>query len=107
MRDRKSSPPLKVRKYSPTPDEGSPQVGRSPSPAVRKRDASYSESPKEKSRSPGSPERENSPEAKKYQSPSEANGRSHSRSPSPRDDRSPVYDDEDDNRPSPRGSESP
>ncbi|KAK2984005.1 hypothetical protein RJ640_024219 [Escallonia rubra] len=95
---RYSESPEPRRKRTPTPDEGSPRGRDSPSPKRNRleteRDGSeYSESPVAKSRTPVSPERD-SPEA---------NG--HSRSPSPRDERSPVNDDE--NGRSPRGSESP
>ncbi|KDP29037.1 hypothetical protein JCGZ_16426 [Jatropha curcas] len=97
----KNGLPSKSRKRSPTPDNGSPR----PSPKVRKvddqQDRSYSGSPRRRSRSP---ERQ-SPADGRYESPAQTNGRS--RSPSPRDDRSPVDDDYEDNRRSPRGSESP
>ncbi|KAK9291080.1 hypothetical protein L1049_009267 [Liquidambar formosana] len=95
---KKSSPP--PRKGSPTPDEGSPQE-RGGKMDTERDGSDYSGSPRVKSSSPVSPDERDS---KRYRSPSEANGGS--RSPSPRDDRSPVYDD-DDNRQSPRGSESP
>ncbi|KAL6011176.1 hypothetical protein ACLOJK_001620 [Asimina triloba] len=99
----KKSPPSKGRKRSPTPEDGSPRDGGSPTPKERKMDverngSEYSGSPRD-NRSP-SPDRE-SPAGRRHRSP-EANGRS----PSPRDERSPV--DEDDRRGSPRGgSESP
>jgi arginine/serine-rich splicing factor 7 len=104
---RKSSPPSKGRKRSLTPDDGSPQERHTPSPknarlAAEQDGSDYSDSPRRKSGGPVSPERE-SPIGRSYRSPSEANG--HSRSASPRDDRSPVDEDED-NRRSPRGSES-
>ncbi|KAG8647351.1 hypothetical protein MANES_09G072000v8 [Manihot esculenta] len=102
----KNGLPAKSRKRSPTPDEGSPRV----SPKSRKLDdqqerSDYSGSPRRRSRSRSrSPERQ-SPGDGRYGSPAQTNGRS--RSPSPRDDRSPVDDDYEDNRRSPRGSESP
>jgi len=105
---RKSPPPSKGRKRSLTPDEGSPQQRRTPSPkngrlaAEQDGGSNYSESPRRKSRSPFSPERE-SPVDRSYPSP-EANG--HDRSVSPNDDRSPVDEDGDIPR-SPRGSLSP
>ncbi|KAJ4831222.1 hypothetical protein Tsubulata_005506 [Turnera subulata] len=96
----KNGLPSKGRKRSLSPENGSPR----PSPKSRKlddeRDREYSGSPRGRSRSP----ERRSPEDGRYGSPSKANGRS--RSPSPRDDRSPV-DDYVDNRRSPRGSESP
>ncbi|EXB23437.1 Serine/arginine-rich splicing factor 7 [Morus notabilis] len=104
---RDSPVPSKSRKRSrsATPDDGSPKERGSPSPrngrlSDRNDDSG---SPREKSRSP-SPERD-SPDDRRYRSPNETNGRSQSPSPSPREDRSPV-DDDDDNRRSPRGSES-
>ncbi|KAK7851547.1 serine/arginine-rich splicing factor rs2z32 [Quercus suber] len=105
---RRSPPPSKGRKHSLTPDDGSPQERHTPSPknsrlAADQDGSDYSDSPRRKSGGgPVSPERE-SP-IRSYRSPSEANGRS--RSASPRDDRSPV-DEDDDNRRSPRGSETP
>ncbi|KAF3960050.1 hypothetical protein CMV_015202 [Castanea mollissima] len=105
---RRSPPPSRGRKRSLTPDDGSPQERHTPSPknsrlAAEQDGSDYSDSPRRKSGGgPVSPERE-SP-IRSYRSPSEANGRS--RSASPRDDRSPV-DEDDDNRRSPRGSETP
>ncbi|KAF5188801.1 Serine/arginine-rich splicing factor RS2Z32 [Thalictrum thalictroides] len=104
---RSSPPPSKGRKRSPTPADDSPQERGSP-PANNRQDvqldgSDYSGSPRGKSRSP-SPERV-SPVGKRFQSPSEANG--HSRSLSPRDDRSPMDDDGNERLASPRGSESP
>ncbi|KAL2502799.1 Serine/arginine-rich splicing factor RS2Z32 [Forsythia ovata] len=101
-----STPPSKTRNRSPTPDGESPRERGSPSP-IREEIVSeqnrYSQSPKESSRSPASPERE-SPAVRRYDdSPYGTNG--DNRSPSPRDDRSPI--DEDDIVPSNRGSESP
>ncbi|XP_022846693.1 serine/arginine-rich splicing factor RS2Z33-like isoform X2 [Olea europaea var. sylvestris] len=102
---RKRSPSSKTRKRSPTPDRDSPKERGSPCP---KRQGSvldqetYSQSPKESSKSPPALD---SPAARRYdESPYEGNGQKCS--PSPRDDRSPV-DDDDDNGRSPRGSESP
>lgn len=105
---RRSPPTSRGRKRSLTPDDGSPQERHTPSPknsrlAAEQDGSDYSDSPRRKSGGgPVSPERE-SP-IRSYRSPSEANGRS--RSASPRDDRSPV-DEDDDNRRSPRGSETP
>lgn len=113
---RKSPLPSKGgRKRSLTPDVDSPRGRRSPSPRngrmeMEKEGSDYSPrvrsrspvSPRLKSRSPVSPDRD-SPVVRKYPSPSEADGRG--RSPSP--DRSPVADYDDDNRRTPRGSESP
>ncbi|KAF5475969.1 hypothetical protein F2P56_007721, partial [Juglans regia] len=105
---RRSPAPSKGRKRSLTPDEGSPQERGTPSPkngrlAAEQNGSDYSGSPRRNSRSPVSPER-GSPVGRSYRSPSEANG--HGRSVSPRDDRSPIDEDDDNNR-SPRGSESP
>ncbi|KAI4300190.1 hypothetical protein L6164_033593 [Bauhinia variegata] len=103
---RNSSPPSKARNRSPTPEDNSPQKRGDASPGngrANQRDGSdYSDGPRAKSRSPASPIRE-SREDRSYDSP-KTNGRS--RSASPRDDRSPI-DDDDDTRRSPRGSESP
>lgn len=106
--------PSKTRRRSLTPDEGSPMERGSPSPrngrlATQQDGSEYGGSPRDKSRSPISPERDGAV-GRRYASPSEANG--HNRSPcrSPRyadrDDRSPVDVDDEDRR-SPRGSESP
>ncbi|XP_062002063.1 serine/arginine-rich splicing factor RS2Z33 isoform X1 [Rosa rugosa] len=75
------------RKRSLTPEDYSPRGRGSPSPR------NGSKSPSPKSRSPISPEREIDSPVR----PSEANGRS----PSPREDRSPVDEDDYDNRRSP------
>ncbi|KAM7526278.1 hypothetical protein LguiA_016180 [Lonicera macranthoides] len=103
---RDSPPPSKERMCSPTPgdDEGSPMEKRSPSPKISVAAVQDGESPpRGKSTSAVGPEN-NSPVTKGPESPSEANGRS--LSPNPRgDDRSPVDDDDDNNRFS-RGSES-
>lgn len=101
------SPPLsKRRERSLTPDEGSPQEGRTPSPKngrlIAEQDGSnYSDSPRRRSRSPFSPERE-SPVNRSYPSPDNGPGRS----ASPNDDRSPVEEDADNHR-SLRDSPSP
>ncbi|KAF5953861.1 hypothetical protein HYC85_006717 [Camellia sinensis] len=109
MLKRATTPPSKTRKHSPTPEEEeekdivrerdnspSPKRGR---PETEQDRSDYSESPRENSRSPV----RESPAAERYQSPSDANGRSRSHNPtaSPRDNRSPV--DDDDNHQSPRG----
>ncbi|KAH7547987.1 hypothetical protein JRO89_XS14G0048000 [Xanthoceras sorbifolium] len=107
-RRRNSPPPSKGRKRSPTPDERSPQERGSPSPRERRQmnGSEYSGSPRGKSRSPA--DDVDGPDDRRYRSPAEENGRSRSRSrslsPAPRDDRSPIEDDE--NHGSPRGSES-
>ncbi|GAY45372.1 hypothetical protein CUMW_089000 [Citrus unshiu] len=107
-RRRNSPPSSKGRKRSPTPDERSPQDQRSPSPRDRRQanGSEYSGSPRGKSRSPV--DDADGPEDRNYRSPPEENGRSRSRSrslsPVPRDDRSPI--DDDDNHGDPRGSES-
>lgn len=103
----KSSPqPSRTRRHSPSPDDdGSPQRRDDASPdngATQQDGSDYSDGGRERSGSDASPARDG--EDREYASP-KTNG--HSRSPSPRDDRSPI-DDEDDNQPrSPRGSESP
>ncbi|XP_043700598.1 serine/arginine-rich splicing factor RS2Z32-like isoform X2 [Telopea speciosissima] len=104
-----SPPPSRGRKRSVTPDRNSPQERDSPPPrdrkeATQRNGSEYSESPQAESRSPASPGREESPEGMRYQSPQ---GNGHSRSPSPRDDGSPMDGDDDGNRGSPQGSESP
>ncbi|KAJ9694593.1 hypothetical protein PVL29_010189 [Vitis rotundifolia] len=101
---KRSTPPIsKPRKRSPTPEDSRSQERSSPN-VYKREQPEYSQSPREKSRSPVSSERD-SPVARRYRSPSDANGRS--RSQSPRDERSPVDEDEDNNSRSPRGSESP
>ncbi|XP_002277105.1 serine/arginine-rich splicing factor RS2Z32 isoform X1 [Vitis vinifera] len=100
---RRSTPTSKPRKRSPTPEDSRPQERISPN-VYKREQPEYSQSPREKSRSPVSSERD-SPVARRYRSPSDANGRS--RSQSPRDERSPLDEDEDNNSRSPRGSESP
>ncbi|XP_052173254.1 serine/arginine-rich splicing factor RS2Z32-like isoform X1 [Diospyros lotus] len=105
--NRGSPLPSKARKRSPTPDEEEDIRGRdSPSPerervATEQNRSEYSESPRATSRSP---KRDSSPSPGRYRSPSDANG--HSRSPSPPDDRVPLEEDDNHQRP-PRGSESP
>ncbi|XP_060668659.1 serine/arginine-rich splicing factor RS2Z33-like isoform X2 [Ziziphus jujuba] len=108
-RPRDSPITSKTRKRSPTPDEGGPLERDSRSPmngrlATRQDGSDYSGSTRDRSRSPMSPERDGSV-GRRYASPNEANGRNRSPSGSPRDDRSPV-DVDDDDRYSPRGSES-
>lgn len=110
--DLKNSPPPKARKRNLTPEDASPFERGSLSPVMDKiateQDGSdYGESPRARTPSPVSPIRV-SPVADKDVSPSEANGGANglSRSPSPREDRSPM-DDVDDEKPrSFRGSES-
>ncbi|KAJ0102130.1 hypothetical protein Patl1_06215 [Pistacia atlantica] len=107
-RRRHSPLPSRGRKRSPTPDERSPLERGSPSPRDRRQanGSEYSGSPRVKSRSPV--DDADGPDDRSYRSPAEENGRSRSRSrsltPIPRDDRSPIEDD--DNHGSPRGSES-
>ncbi|KAK9283756.1 hypothetical protein L1049_012007 [Liquidambar formosana] len=108
---RRASPlPSKGRKRSPTPDERSPQERLSMSPRDRRQvnGSDDSRSPRAKSRSPMDDSERDGPTERTYRSPVEENGRSRSRSrsrsPIPRDDGSPV--DDDDNNGSPRGSES-
>ncbi|TYI99500.1 hypothetical protein E1A91_A13G022400v1 [Gossypium mustelinum] len=98
----KGSPsPSQGRKHSPAPDERRPQEGGSPSPKDRRHanGSDYSASPRGRSRSPDA-------EDGAYQSSRKENGHSRSLSPPPRNDRSPVYNDDDDNHASPRRSES-
>lgn len=105
--DIKNSPPPKARKRSPTPEDASPFGRGSLSPGMDKiateQDGSdYGESPRARtprSASPVSPIR-GSPVANRDESPLEANGGANgmSRSPSPREDRSPM-DDVDDEKP--------
>ncbi|KAK6942886.1 RNA recognition motif domain, partial [Dillenia turbinata] len=102
------SPPPKDGKRSSTPDDHMDEERRSSSPKAKRVDtegsgSEYSASPRAKSGSPVSPVRE-SPAARGCDSPPEANG--HSRNPSPREDHSPM-DDQDYERGSPKGSESP
>ncbi|OMP09106.1 hypothetical protein COLO4_05801 [Corchorus olitorius] len=112
-RHRGSPSPSKGRKHSPPPEERSPRERGSPSPRERRGSPSprdrrhtngsdYSASPRGRSRSP---DREADTEDRTYRSSAKENGHSRSPSPVPRDDRSPIYDD-DDNHASPRRSES-
>ncbi|XP_047979743.1 serine/arginine-rich splicing factor RS2Z32-like isoform X3 [Salvia hispanica] len=98
---KRAATPTKSRKLSPTPDRDVPREQSASPSRVRvetEQDGYNSDSPKETSRSPVSPA------ARRYEeSPYEENGRN--RSPSPREDRSPVEDD--DPVRSPRGSASP
>ncbi|XVE99427.1 hypothetical protein REPUB_Repub03eG0197000 [Reevesia pubescens] len=99
----RGSPSLsRGRKHSPAHDERIPQERGSPSPRDRRHanGSDYSASPRGRSRSP---DREAEVEDRAYKSSTKENGRSPS--PLPRDDRSPIYDD-DDNHASPRRSES-
>ncbi|WRX12040.1 RNA recognition motif domain - like 10 [Theobroma cacao] len=103
-RHRGSPSPSKGRKHSPAPDERSPRERGSPSPRDRRHTngSDYSASPRGRSRSP---DREADVEGRSYRSSAKENGHSRSPSPLPRDDRSPIYDD-DENHASPRRSES-
>ncbi|XP_022742361.1 serine/arginine-rich splicing factor RS2Z32-like isoform X1 [Durio zibethinus] len=105
-RHRGSPSPSRGRKHTPTPDERSPQERDSPSPRDRRQanGSDYSVSPGSRSRS-RSPDREADTEDRAYRSSKKENGHSRSPSPLPRDDQSPMYDD-DDNHASPRRSES-
>ncbi|XP_041000379.1 serine/arginine-rich splicing factor RS2Z32-like isoform X1 [Juglans microcarpa x Juglans regia] len=104
-RHRSSPPPSKGRKHSLTPDK-SPQERGSPSQrdGGQANESDYSGSPRGKSRSPMDDADEEAPHERSYGSPAKENGQSRSPSPSRRDDRSPVEND--DNHGSPRGSES-
>ncbi|OIV90466.1 hypothetical protein TanjilG_18650 [Lupinus angustifolius] len=101
-----SPPPSSTRRHSPSPDDANPQKSREASPsklATQQDGSDYSDGGRrERSGSPDSPARDS--EDRDYASPkNKSNNRSHS----PRDDRSPI-EDEDDNQPHlPRGSESP
>ncbi|XP_052880360.1 serine/arginine-rich splicing factor RS2Z32-like isoform X3 [Gossypium arboreum] len=102
----KGSPsPSQGRKHSPAPDERRPQEGGSPSPKDRRHanGSDYSASPRGRSRSPDA---DAGAEDGAYRSSRKENGHSRSLSPPPRNDRSPVYNDDDDNHASPRRSES-
>ncbi|XP_021295448.1 serine/arginine-rich splicing factor RS2Z32-like isoform X2 [Herrania umbratica] len=103
-RHRGSPSPSKGRKHSPALDERSPRERGSPSPRDRRHTngSDYSASPRGRSRSP---DREADGEGRSYRSSVKENGHSRSTSPLPRDDRSPIYDD-DENHASPRRSES-
>ncbi|XVE69020.1 hypothetical protein DITRI_Ditri09bG0116200 [Diplodiscus trichospermus] len=100
-RHRSSPSQSKGRKHSPAPDERSPRERGSLSPRDRRHTngSDYSASPRGRSRTP---DREAGAEDRAYR---KENGQSRSPSPLPRDDRSPIYDD-DDNHASPRRSES-
>lgn len=107
-----SPPPSKARKRSPTPEDASPFERGSLSPGINKtateQDGSdYGGSPRARtprSASPVSPIRGSPAD----ESPLEANGGANglSRSPSPREDRSPIDDVDDEKPQSFRGSES-
>ncbi|KAG8473762.1 hypothetical protein CXB51_036010 [Gossypium anomalum] len=93
----KGSPsPSQRRKHSPAPNERRPQEGGSPSPKDRRHanGSDYSASPRGRSRSPDA---DAGAEDGAYRSSRKENGHSRSLSPPPRDDRSPVYGDDDDN----------
>ncbi|TYI23928.1 hypothetical protein ES332_A06G199400v1 [Gossypium tomentosum] len=105
-RHRRSLSPVRGRKHSPARDERSPQERRSPSPrdCRHANGSDYSGSPRGRSRTP---DREADAEDRDYKSSAKENGNSRSPSPLPKDDRSPIYDEEDDeNHASPRRSES-
>ncbi|TYJ31217.1 hypothetical protein E1A91_A06G183400v1 [Gossypium mustelinum] len=105
-RHRRSLSPVRGRKHSPARDERSPQERRSPSPRDRRHanGSDYSGSPRGRGRTP---DREADAEDRDYKSSAKENGNSRSPSPLPKDDRSPIYDEEDDeNHASPRRSES-
>ncbi|XP_012450495.1 serine/arginine-rich splicing factor RS2Z32 isoform X3 [Gossypium raimondii] len=105
-RHRRSPSPVRGRKHSPARDERSPQERRSPSPRDRRHanGSDYSGSPRGRSRTP---DREADAGDRDYKSSAKENGNSRSPSPIPKDDRSPIYDEEDDdNHASPRRSES-
>ncbi|TYI78334.1 hypothetical protein E1A91_D06G204500v1 [Gossypium mustelinum] len=105
-RHRRSPSPVRGRKHSPARDERSPQERRSPSPRDRRHanGSDYSGSPRGRSRTP---DREADAGDGDYKSSAKENGNSRSPSPLPKDDRSPIYDEEDDdNHASRRRSES-
>ncbi|TYH67895.1 hypothetical protein ES332_D06G220600v1 [Gossypium tomentosum] len=105
-RHRRSPSPVRGRKHSPARDERSPQERRSPSPRDRRHanGSDYSGSPRGRSRTP---DREADAGDGDYKSSAKENGNSRGPSPLPKDDRSPIYDEEDDdNHASPRRSES-
>ncbi|KHF97435.1 Serine/arginine-rich splicing factor 4 [Gossypium arboreum] len=107
-RHRGSPSPSRGRKRSPVPDERNLQEKGSPSPREGKgrlnNGSDYSASPRGRNRSP---DREADAEDRDYKNPAKEkeNGQSRSPSPLPREDRSPIYDD-DDNHASSRRSES-
>ncbi|QCD97866.1 splicing factor [Vigna unguiculata] len=90
-----------LRDHSASPERGSPQKKSDISPRnedrlVTQRDGSdFSDGPRGKSRSPASPSRNHNERA--YDSP-KSNGRSRSPTRSPRDDRSPIDEDDDNHR---------
>ncbi|KAE8689588.1 Serine/arginine-rich splicing factor RS2Z32 [Hibiscus syriacus] len=87
-RDNRSPSPAPRGKHSPPLDERSPQDRRSPSPRDRRHTngSDYSASPRGRSRTP---DREADTEDRPYKSSTKENG--HSRSPPPREDRSPIF----------------
>ncbi|GMI80648.1 hypothetical protein HRI_001734100 [Hibiscus trionum] len=102
-RHRGSPSPSRGKKHSPVPDERSPpQEKGSPSPrdgrGRNNNGSDYSASPRGRNISP---DREVDAEDRAYKSPvkEKENGQSRSPSPAPRDDRSPIYDDEDNQAP--------
>ncbi|KAK8620938.1 hypothetical protein V6N13_067393 [Hibiscus sabdariffa] len=104
-RHRGSPSPSRGRKHSPTPEERRPQERGSPPPRDRQQTngSDYSASPRGRSRSP---EAEVGAEDRAHRISTKENGLSRSPSPPPRDDRSPIYDDEDNRDASARRSES-
>ncbi|KAK8651357.1 hypothetical protein V6N13_140962 [Hibiscus sabdariffa] len=104
-RHRGSPSPSRGRKHSPTPEERRPQERGSPPPRDRQQTngSDYSASPRGRSRSP---EAEVGAEDRAHRISTKENGQSRSPSPPPRDDRSPIYDDEDNRDASARRSES-
>ncbi|XWS66092.1 hypothetical protein CRYUN_Cryun05aG0170700 [Craigia yunnanensis] len=103
-RHRGSPSPSRGRKHSPASDERSPHERGSSSPRDRRHTngSDYSASPRGRSRSL---DREVDIEDKAYRSSAKENGHCGSPRALLRDDRSPIYDD-DDNHASPRRSES-
>ncbi|XVE75287.1 hypothetical protein DITRI_Ditri12bG0082800 [Diplodiscus trichospermus] len=103
-RHRGSPSPSRGRKHSPASNERSPQARASPSPRDRghTNGSEFSASPRGRSRSP---HHEADVEDRAYRRSTKVNSQSRSPSPLPQDDRSPIYDD-DDNHVSPRRSES-
>ncbi|MBA0781669.1 hypothetical protein Gotri_002572 [Gossypium trilobum] len=95
--------PPRGRKHSPTLDERSPQEGGSPSPRDLRHTNGSKYSPRERSQSP---DHEADAEDRAYRSSTKENGQSRSPSPVPREDRSPIYNDDDDNNWASRRSES-
>ncbi|XP_012459980.1 serine/arginine-rich splicing factor RS2Z33 isoform X1 [Gossypium raimondii] len=95
--------PPRGRKHGPTLDERSPQEGGSPSSRDRRHTNGSKYSPRERSQSP---DHEADAEDRAYRSSTKENGQSHSPSPVPREDRSPIYNDDDDNNRASRRSES-